>query len=159
MNKNRDLRTVVRPIEITTEKESLFERHRRRFKDGVPDSLYDFLSADAARVPCEAKEVCVYEDEKLLAASFFDVGEKSISGVYAMFEPSDARRSLGIYTMLSEIEYAIANEKKFYYQGYAYEGNSFYDYKKRFSALETFDWKGNWENFESDYEIAKFRLG
>jgi hypothetical protein len=39
--------------------------------------------------------------------------------------------------MLLTIEYALKNDKIFYYPGYAYEGNSFYDYKKRFSALET----------------------
>ena len=148
IKKNQNLRTVIRSIEITTEKESLFERHKQRFKEGVPDSLYDFLSFDAARIPCEGKEVCVYENEKLLAASFFDVGEKAISSIYAMFAPSETGRSLGIYTMLLEIEYARANGKAFYYQGYAYEGNSFYDYKKRFSGLERYDWSGNWESFD-----------
>ena len=147
VKKNQDLRTVIRPVEITAEKESLFEKHKQRFKEGVPDSIYDFLSFDAARVPCEANEVCVYDNEKLLAASFFDVGEKSISGVYAMFEPTETGRSLGIYTMLLEIEYARENGKEFYYQGYAYEGNSFYDYKKRFNNLERYDWRGNWKSY------------
>jgi arginine-tRNA-protein transferase len=145
--RNQDLRIVVRPVEISAEKESLFDRHKRRFKEGIPDSLYDFISFDAESVPCEAKEVCVYDDEKLLAASFFDVGEKAISGVYAIFEPTETRRSLGILTMLVEIEYALENAKDFYYQGYAYEGNSFYDYKKRFAALEKYDWSENWESF------------
>jgi len=74
-----------------------------------------------------------------------------------MFDPQITTRSLGIYTMLLTIDYAAKNGKAFYYPGYAYEGNSFYDYKKRFSALESFDWKGNWEKFGSDYETAKFR--
>ena len=34
---------------------------------------------------------------------------------------------------------------EFYYHGYAYEGESFYDYKKRFSATEEFDWRGRWQ--------------
>ncbi len=152
LRKNQDLQTVIRPVEITEEKEALFHRHKRRFKQGVPDSLYDFLSFDAARVPCEAKEICVYDGEKLLAASFFDVGARTISGTYAMFEPSDTKRSLGIFTMLLEIEFALENEMDFYYQGYVYEGNSFYDYKKRFRATEQYDWKENWTDFE-DVEL------
>ena len=146
VRKNQDLQIVVRPVEITEEKETLFARHKQRFEANIPDSLYDFLDFDAAFVPCEALEICVYKNEKLLAASFFDVGANSISSVYAMFEPSEATRSLGIFTMLLEIEYALANAKEFYYQGYAYEGNSFYDYKKRFSAVEKYDWQGNWES-------------
>ncbi|MDQ3180122.1 MAG: arginine-tRNA-protein transferase [Acidobacteriota bacterium] len=150
LKKNQDLQIVIRPIEITDEKEILFERHKRRFKRGVPFSLYDFLSFDAAIVPCKALEVCVYDRKNLLAASFFDVGETAISGIYAMFAPEETSRSLGIFTMLLEIDFAFKNGKEFYYQGYAYERNSFYDYKKRFRALEKFDWNGNWENFQEE---------
>jgi arginine-tRNA-protein transferase len=150
LRRNQDLRHVIRPVRVTTEKELLFELHKKRFKRDAPFSLYDFLSYDAARVPCEALEVAVYREKELLAASFFDVGERAVSSIYAMFEPEETSRSLGIYTLLLEIEWALENKKDFLYQGYAYEGNSFYDYKKRFSALEVFNWNGDWENFESD---------
>ena len=150
LKRNQDLEIVTRPVEIDLEKEDLFERHKRRFKTGTPDSIYDFLDADAANTPGEALEISVYNNETLLAASFFDVGEKSISGIYAVFAPEETARSLGILTMLLEIEYAIETGKTFYYSGYAYAGNSFYDYKKRFAALEKFDWRGGWESFDGD---------
>ncbi len=149
LKKNQDLQIVFRPIEITPEKEDLFERHKQRFDHAVPDSLYDFLSLEPASVPCEALEVCIYEDKTLLAASFFDVGATAVSAVYAMFDPTEISRSLGILTMLLTIEYAAKNGKTFYYPGYAYEGNSFYDYKKRFSALEEFVWNSKWKNFSA----------
>lgn len=145
LRKNQDLRIVVRPIEINTEKEILFERHKRRFKDNAPFSLYDFLSFDAANAPCEALEVCAYRENEMLAVSFFDVGERAVSSVYAMFAPEAASRSLGIFTMLLEIDWALKQEKDFFYQGYSYEGSSFYDYKKRFRALEKYDWKDGWK--------------
>jgi arginine-tRNA-protein transferase len=147
LKKNQDLQIVFRPIEITAEKEDLFEHHKQRFNHAVPDSIYDFLSLEPADVPCEALEVCVYEKNRLLAASFFDVGASAVSAIYAMFEPSEVSRSLGIFTMLLTIDFATKNSKAFYYPGYAYEKNSFYDYKKRFSALEEFDWNGNWKTF------------
>lgn len=151
LKRNHGLQTVVRPIEITPDKKILFERHKQRFDHSVPDSIYDFLSHSPSDVPCEALEFCVYENQKLLAASFFDVGATAVSGVYAMFDPQEKTRSLGIFTMLSVIDYALRNNKTFYYPGYAYTGNSFYDYKKRFSALEYFDWNGNWKTFESNF--------
>lgn len=147
LKKNQDLQVVIRPIEITSEKKILFELHKQRFTHSVPDSLYTFLSLSPADVPCKALEVCVYEQEKLLAASFFDDGATAVSAVYAMFDPRETSRSLGIFTMLLTIDYAAKNGKSYYYPGYAYEGNSFYDYKKRFSALESFDWNGRWEDF------------
>ena len=149
------MRTVIRPIEITEEKEALFEKHKKRFDHGIPNSIFDFLSFSPANIPCEALEVCVYDKKKLLAASFFDVGANSTSGIYAMFAPEENRRSLGILTMLCEIEFSIKHNKTFYYQGYAYEGESFYDYKKRFSAIEKFDWQGNWTDFEKNAGVLE----
>ena len=150
LRRNEDLRTVIRPIEISEEKEELFERHKKRFEYGVPDSLYDFLSYEPATVPCEGLEVCAYREKELLAAAFFDVGKESISSVYAMFAPEESSRSLGILTMLLEIKYAFETGKRFYYHGYAYEGSSFYDYKKRFRGLESYDWVGSWKDFTED---------
>jgi arginyl-tRNA--protein-N-Asp/Glu arginylyltransferase len=61
-----------------------------------------------------------------------------------MFDPDLPGRSLGILTMLKVIEFTIESGKEFYYQGYAYEGSSFYDYKKRFRGTESYDWNRNW---------------
>lgn len=91
-------------------------------------------------------EICVYENGKLLAASFLDIAETATSGIYAVFDPKASPRSLGIFTMLKEIEFSIESGKTFYYQGYCYDGESFYDYKKRFGTIERYDWNGNWES-------------
>ena len=148
LTKNADVSTIIKPAEVTVESEFLFHRHKKRFEHSVPDSIYDFVSEEPASVPCEAKQIAVYREEKLIAASYFDVGKRSISGIYAMFDPDHASRGLGIFTMLKEIELAIDHGLEFYYQGYCYEGESFYDYKKRFRATEAFDWNGNWAGFE-----------
>ena len=147
LQRNEDLEVIIRPILIDEEKEKLFHRHKRRFAEHVPDSIYVFLSREPATVPSEAFEICVYEREKLLAVSFFNEGLDSVSGIYAMFDPTETKRGLGILTMLLEIQHAQKHGKSFYYQGYAYEGESFYDYKKRFRALEMYDWEGRWVKF------------
>ena len=84
--------------------------------------------------------------------SYFDIGKKASSGIYAMFDPEVSMRGLGIFTMLKEIEFAVDTGKQFYYQGYAYEGSSFYDYKKRFRGTESFDWNGKWTTFSTAEE-------
>lgn len=148
LRRNDDLVFVIRPIEITDEAEALFESHKRRFKIGAPGSIYDFLSLEPSNRPCEARELAVYDDDRLVAVSYFDVGASSLSGIYALFDPVKSSRRLGILTMLKEIEHAIETGKGFYYQGYSYEGPSFYDYKKQFRGSERFDWGGNWSRFE-----------
>ena len=61
-----------------------------------------------------------------------------------MFEPDESKRSLGIYLILLSIQLSKQYKKRFYYPGYAYKESSFYDYKKKFSALEYYDWCGQW---------------
>ena len=145
LRKNAGLRTEIRPIKITVTVEDLFHRHKSRFKLYPPDSLFTFFSTDPANTPCRGLELAVYDKDRLIATSFFDVGCTAMSGVYAVFDPDESQRSLGIFTMLKEIEFAIESGKDFYYQGYSYSGESFYDYKKRFRGTEGFDWTGNWQ--------------
>lgn len=155
LNKNRELDTFIRPTNITPDSEKLFLAHRRRFSSGAPDSLYDFLSEHPAIIPCQGMEASVYFEQRLVAVSYFDLGETSCSGIYAMFDPAEASRSLGIFTMLKEIEYAINSGSQFYYQGYSYEGSSFYDYKKRFNGSEAFDWAGDWHEFKPQAPVHR----
>jgi leucyl-tRNA---protein transferase len=149
LKRNADLVTVVRPIEITAVGEELFHRHKRRFKIGVPESIYDFVSLKPSIEPCEAFEIAVYDDRRVVALSYFDIGASASSGIYAMFDPDLSQRRLGIFTLLKEIEFSIAAGKTFYYQGYAYEEESFYDYKKRIRGSEAFDWRGNWNSLNA----------
>ncbi|MEP6703914.1 MAG: arginine-tRNA-protein transferase, partial [Acidobacteriota bacterium] len=136
LRQNESVSTEIRPIEITSEAIALFEKHKHRFKAGVPDSIEDFISRHSDLMPCEALQLDVRIGEQLIAASYFDVGHRSVSAIYGMFDPEFSSRSLGIFTMLKEIDFAVENKKEFYYQGYSYEGESFYDYKKRFRGTE-----------------------
>ena len=150
LRRNADLEVSIGPYKITSETHELFERHKRRFKTGVPDTIYDFIARDAASSPTELLEISVRDNGKLLATSFFDLAECSVSAIYGCFDPEETRRSLGIFTMLNVMEYASQIGLEFYYHGYAYEGSSFYDYKKSFAAIEAFDWNGTWAPFPND---------
>lgn len=148
LRRNSDLTTEIGPIDVTPQAEKLFKRHRQRFRSGVPNSIYDFIAEESEASPVESREISVKDASgKLLAVSYFDIGASAVSGIYAMFDPEEARRGLGIFTMLKEIEFAISEGKELYYLGYAYEGESFYDYKKRFRPSEAFNWKGAWESY------------
>jgi arginine-tRNA-protein transferase len=140
--RNRDLRIEVRPTELDREMERMFENHKRRFSDEVPDSLNNFLSHRPANVPCRNETICVYSGDRLVAAHFLDLGHDATSAVYAMFDPTESRRSLGIHTMLLAIDYTRTQGQRYYYPGYACHEPSLYDYKKNFAGLEYFDWRG-----------------
>jgi len=144
LRRNADLEVRIGPVTLDQFRHGMFDRHKRRFTANIPQSLYDFLGPDPRLYPCELVEVGVYEDGRLLAASYLDIGREGASGVYAMFEPADGQRALGIHTMLLEIEYARRRGCRYYYPGYAFHEPSLLDYKKQFVGTEWFDWQGTW---------------
>jgi arginyl-tRNA--protein-N-Asp/Glu arginylyltransferase len=93
----------------------------------------------------------VFDAERLLAVSFLDVGQAAGSSVYAMFEPEEARRSLGTFTLLLEILFCREAGFEFLYPGYATQESSAYDYKKQFRSLEWLDFEtGEWLPLKPD---------
>lgn len=144
LRKNQDIKIVFRDAFIDEEKEILFYRHCARFKSNIPSSIYDFLSHDPAHIPGHIMECCLFEENKLYAVSFIDIGYTSTSSVYAMFDPAYSHRSPGLHTLLCEINFSIENKKKFLYTGYSFQETSHYDYKKKFKGTEFYNWEGEW---------------
>ncbi len=156
LRRNADLRHVFEPAQITDEAQTMFQRHKARFKENVPDDLTTFLSHDPAHVPGTCLECRVYEGDTLLAISYLDVGATSTSAVYGMFEPEHSWRSLGIYTMLLEIEHSRKLGCRSYYPGYATREPSAYDYKKQLRGLEVLDWdSGEWTIYRAPAEAPE----
>ena len=91
----------------------------------------------------EGLEIEVYDEDQLIACSFFHVGEKSFCGTYCFFEPEYQKFSLGNYTLLLELEIAMQMGKEFYYSGYIHHKPSQFDYKLNFNNLEKYSWTRN----------------
>lgn len=149
LRRNSGLELTIGRLGATEESRRLFERHRLRFAEGRPERLEDFVPATALASPCEAFQLSVREGGRLVAESYFDLGKRSASSVFAMFDPAITAAGLGIFTLLKEIEHSLDLGLDHFYLGYAYDGESFYDYKKRFRASEYFDWKDNWREFRN----------
>jgi arginine-tRNA-protein transferase len=145
--KNRNLETLIRPPSVDAEKAALFSRHCKRFHENVPTSLDHFLSPVPASIPCRNVELCLYQRDRLVGVTFLDVGQTATSAVYAIFDPAESKRSLGILMMLHSIEFSRRRKFRYYYPGYAYREPFAYDYKKRFSGLEYLDWSEGWKPF------------
>ncbi|WP_200392189.1 hypothetical protein [Roseibacillus ishigakijimensis] len=149
LRRNEDLRYEFAPAEPGAVEEALFQRHKARFRDNVPESLQDFLGSEPNGVPGPCLQLSVWEEESLVAASFLDLGERACSSIYGIFEPSKGSRRLGILTILLEMLYAQEVGLEFYYLGYACLEQSPYDYKKDFKPLWAWDWRG-WQPFTRD---------
>lgn len=142
---NDCLKSTFNPARIDTERRALFMRHAQRFPvEGRPQQLEDFLGKRPWTSPCRGVECVIRDSGKLTAFSYGFVGAESFSSVYAVFDPRSQARSLGIYTMLKEIEWVREQGLIWYYPGYATYHASLYDYKKGFHSLQYYDWEERW---------------
>ncbi|MCB0507112.1 MAG: hypothetical protein KDD21_02315 [Bacteroidetes bacterium] len=151
---NEHFTFTIQPCAITLEKENLYKAHRKRFKGNASLSLTSYMSDNYELDVFNTMEINVYDKNKLVAFSFFDIGSKSIASIIGIFDQDYTAYSLGIYTMLLEIEYAKSKHFQYYYPGYvAYEPSQF-NYKLRLSDnFEFLDWYSKkWLPFDNRYK-------
>jgi arginine-tRNA-protein transferase len=150
LKKNADLKTIIRPLRVTKEKEKLFLSHYlMRYKKPPPESLtkaYEYQDL----YPSDLTELCVFKNEKLIACSIFEVARYAMVSNACFWDINEADRSLGTYTILREVQYALEKRMVYYYLGSYYKQNPNYQYKTRFRGLELFDWENNyWIDFRN----------
>jgi arginine-tRNA-protein transferase len=151
---------IIRKASIDEVKEMLYQKQKSRFEIFVMENLHVFLYdyLDAQDCVFDTYEIAVYDGDKLVAVSFFDLGLKSVASILGLYDHDYQKYSLGSYTMLLEIEYAKANGFTCYYPGYVVLSNKGYifDYKLRLANLEYRNILGEWKpisGIQSEYWI------
>jgi len=149
-NKNQVFETICRPILLNEEKENLYSYFESKYKNEVPPKLEQYLLDSKESSIYNTYEVAIYDsDKQLIAASFFDIGEKCMASILGIFNPKYEKYSLGIYTMLAEIQFGIDNGFEFYFPGYVTPGYPKFDYKLRIGDLEYYEpLKDSWHSYK-----------
>jgi len=151
LSKNNGVfRYTVGPPSIDDKKEKLYLQHLDRFRSFVHNSLADLINTGLEDITFETNEICVYLNDNLVALSYFDTSDKSMASILCVYDQEYNSFSLGIYTMLLEIQLAQSKGIQFYYPGYVMDLPSCFDYKLSLGEMEWLDAKGNWikENTE-----------
>lgn len=130
---------------ITKKKEKLYQQHKLRFKGFVYENLKQFLYSDTFSSVFETYEIEVYDGERLVAFSYFDKGNHSIASLLGVYDEEYSKYSLGVFTMLLEIDFGLNNGTKYYYPGYIFNQPSIFDYKLKLGNYDYYDWNGRWK--------------
>ena len=85
------------------------------------------------------KEVLFLENGKIIGIDLIDILDDGISSIYFYYDPDYARLSLGIYSLLYQIELAKVLELPWIYLGYWVEGCKAFAYKPNFQPQEILD--------------------
>lgn len=148
------------PYSYASELDELYEKYKLAFKGNLPESLERYMMDSLDLDIYDTYLVKVYSEDVLIACSIFDLGEKALSSLFGFYDPEFSAMSLGIYTMLLEIEFALQNDMELYYIGYFVPGNPRFDYKLRIGHIEHFDFKtSEWYSFDTfDYEQTPIKI-
>lgn len=130
-------------------KEALYLNHKKRFKGFIHASLSDYLHSSLGHTVFDTREVCVYDGDRLIAVSFFDCGDKSMASLLGLYDDNYAAYSLGMYTMLKEIDFASRHGFRWFYPGYVLDIPSQFDYKLRLGDFEYYNANQRWTKYEN----------
>ncbi|MCC6599389.1 MAG: hypothetical protein IT223_01800, partial [Crocinitomicaceae bacterium] len=95
-------------------------------------------------VKVNTRELRVYDGDRLVAASFFDVGKKSVASIIGIYDQEYSTFSLGHYTMMKEMEWAERHHLYWYYPGYIMDVPSSFDYKLRLGTPQWLNAEKKW---------------
>lgn len=137
-----------RKARLDESKERLFQKYRKYFWGRMANNLRESLQDGGNINIFNTYEVCVYDGNKLIAYSFFDVGRNSIASLMGIYDPDYKVFSPGYYTMLLEIQFGLNHGLSYYYPGYIVPDYEGFNYKMRIGKVEYYNVKkSNWELF------------
>jgi arginyl-tRNA--protein-N-Asp/Glu arginylyltransferase len=145
IRRNSDLNVSIASPKITEEKFALYARYTEIWH-GRNDATFDELESFLYVSPVETLEFEYRDAGRLIAVGICDVCLDALSSVYFYFEPIEARRSLGTFGILREIEFAQQRRIRHYYLGYFVAACRSMSYKAFFRPNEILFGDGNWRD-------------
>lgn len=145
LRRNTDVILAVNVPRLTPEKHDLYVRYLRAQHPGSEqgqdeENLREFLYST-----CTDTLEFEFRDRagRLLGVTIADMCEHSLSSVYHYFEPEEARRSVGVYSVLREIQWCRESGIPHYYLGFWVRGCRAMEYKADYQPHELLH-NGRW---------------
>ena len=148
LKKNARFKMEIRPAAITPEKELLFLKNKKNISFDASTSLNTLLFGKADYNIYNTTEISLFDQGKLIAVGFFDIGKESAAGISSFYDPAYKKYSLGKYLIYLKIAYCKNMGLQYFYPGYFVPGYSLFDYKLeigkpaiQFLEFPTLAWK------------------
>ena len=119
LKKNRDVVLEVGAPRVTARPVELYDRHRRErglARNPAPTGPGSYRMQFVESC-VETLEFRYLVDGRLIAFSILDLGATAASSVYHCFDPDEARRSPGVYSVLREVAWCAGRGLSHYYLG------------------------------------------
>lgn len=144
LRRNADVRVETGPPECTEEKWRVYAEYLAYQHDGTMDAGFRAFEQFLYRSPTETLEMRYYVGDRFVAVGIVDVCPDCLSSVYLYFDPAEARRSLGVFGALCEIEECRRRGLAYWYLGFYVAGCRRMSYKAQYRPYELLAADGVW---------------
>lgn len=147
---NATFSVEIVPVKVTATHEELFLKYKNHISFEAAPSLEYLLYHDGKNDIYNTYQVNIYDQQKLIATGFFDLGENTSAGISCFYDPDYRKYSLGKYLMLLKMKYSKQKGLKYFYPGYFAPGYPLFDYKLDLakSSLEYYELSSlSWQPF------------
>ena len=145
----RQLKVTIGPPVVDEQRVQLFNLHRslRGLSRSDEWEGLDDYEQGFVQTCCNTVELGFWLDKQLVAVSIVDCGQAALSAVYTYFDPAQSKLSLGTYSVLKQVEWALATDRTYLYLGMYVARNNHLNYKARYVPQERFV-DGEWRRIE-----------
>lgn len=129
---NASCKVVIEDVAaIQPEHEELYRRYRESINFEGASSIHHSLNGEeeSGQTIFRTKSISVFDNDKLIAAGYFDLGQTAGTSILHFFDPACKGRSLGKYLVLLTVDFLQSEGYEYYYPGYVVAGNNKMDYK------------------------------
>jgi len=143
--RNNELLLEVGSPQPTDEKFDLYGRYVSQWHNRAEEAERQSFELFLYDSPTETLEFTYRApDGRLMAVGICDVSRQSLSSVYFYFDPAEAKRSLGTFGALREIDFCRERGISYYYLGFWVRDCAAMTYKANFRPYELLDETGRW---------------
>jgi arginine-tRNA-protein transferase len=146
--RNADLKITVGKPQASDEKFSLYQRYRADWhattepaRGAEREGFESFLYESPVR---SIEFVYRLPTDEIVGVGICDVCSESLSSVYFYFDPAQAKRGLGTFSALFEIDYARQARIPYWYAGFHVAGCAAMEYKAAFRPHQFLGADGVW---------------
>lgn len=129
-------RFVVGPYERREDQDRVYHHYQEAHPLDVGQSVDEVLGVHEPTHRFQTFSIRIFEQEKLIAFSCFDLGELTLASLFGCYLPEYSRYSLGSFSMLAEMAFGRSLGLKYYHPGYCVPGLAPFAYKQRLPNLE-----------------------
>lgn len=129
MRRNLPFTVTVKPFYISEEADALYKAYKTNVDFESSETIFEYLHHGADRNVFNSYVAEVRDDNKLIAAGYFDRGEKSLAAILNFYNPEYRSYSLGKFLMLQQILYGQQQGLDWFYPGYIVDQYPKFDYK------------------------------